>query len=68
MSAWQQQQVDQLRSRIAAHLQRRATLEGACVSPTDASSRADAIRRIDGEIAEAARDLAAAERKLKDGP
>jgi hypothetical protein len=68
MSVWLEQQVSDLRSRIAAHLQRRAALQGACMNPADASSRADAIRRIDGEIAEAARDLAVAERKLKATP
>jgi hypothetical protein len=62
-----QQMVDDLRQRISAQLQRRAALEGVHVSPAAATDRADQIRQVDSAIAEAARDLAAAERKLKDG-
>jgi hypothetical protein len=68
MSAWQQQMIDDLRQRIGACLQRRAALQGAYSNPADANSRADQIRRIDGDIAEAARALADAERKLKVTP
>jgi hypothetical protein len=67
MSAWQQQQVDQLRQRISACMQRRAALEGACINPADANSRADQIRRVNADIADLARSIAVAERKLKDG-
>jgi len=68
MSTWQQQQVDDLRQRIGACLQRRSELEGTRANPADANSRADQIRRLDGDIAEAARALADAERKMKATP
>jgi hypothetical protein len=64
---WQEQQIAELRSRIAAHLQRRGELEGTRLSPAGAAVAADQIRRIDGEISETARALADAERKMKDG-
>jgi hypothetical protein len=67
MSVWQQQVCDDLRSRISAHLQRRSELEGTRASPAGAAAVADQIRRLDGDIAEAARDLAIAERKMRDG-
>ena len=68
MSVWQQQQVDELRQRIGVCMQRRAELEGVRVSPTAAAPAADQIRRLDSDLQVLCRDLAAAERKLKDGP
>jgi hypothetical protein len=67
MNAWLQQQVNDLRQRIGTCMQRRSELEGARATPAGAAAAADAIRRIDGDIAEAARALYDAERKLKDG-
>jgi hypothetical protein len=54
MSAWQQQQLDDLRQRLADHLQRRGEL-----------ADADAVRRIDDEIAEQCTSIADIERQLK---
>jgi hypothetical protein len=67
-ASYQQTVVDQLRQRISACMQRRGELEGTRVSPAGAAAVADQIRRLDGDIAEAARALYDAERKLKDGP
>jgi hypothetical protein len=64
---WQQQQIGELRSRISAHLRQREALEGMRVSPAGAAAAADQIRRLDGEISEAVKNLATLERKLKDG-
>ena len=68
MTAWQQQRVAELRGRVAANLARRSDLEGVRASPTEAAAAADRIRRLDAEIAENCRDLADAERKLRDSP
>jgi hypothetical protein len=65
--SWLQQQVNELRQRISADLQARAVLEGTRATPAGAVVAADQIRRIDADITEAARQLAVAERKLKDG-
>jgi hypothetical protein len=67
MNAFLKQQVNELRQRIGADMQARATLEGTRATPAGAAAVADQIRRLDADIAEAARDLAVAERKLKDG-
>ena len=67
MNVWLQQQVNELRQRISADMQARAALEGARASPAGAAVAADQIRRLDADITEAARQLAVAERKLKDG-
>jgi hypothetical protein len=68
MNAWQQQQVDELRSRIGACMRQRETLEGTRTSPAGATSIADQIRRIDADIAEHCRNLGTLERKFRDGP
>jgi hypothetical protein len=60
MSAWQQQRLDDLRSALAVHLKRR----GEAADKADA----DAVRRIDGEIAEHAGAIADIERRLRATP
>jgi hypothetical protein len=67
MTVWLEQQVSDLRQRIGACLQRRSELEGARASPAVAAGVAGQIRALDDQIAEAARALYDAERKLKDG-
>jgi hypothetical protein len=57
MSVWQQQRLDDLRSALAVHLKRR----GEAADKADA----DALRRIDGEIAEHCRSIADIERQLR---
>jgi hypothetical protein len=64
---WQEQRIDELKRSIGAALQRRGELEGARVNPAGAAAVANEIRRLDSSIAEAAKSLADAERKLKDG-
>jgi hypothetical protein len=61
MSAWQQQQLDDLRQRLAGHLQRRAELAAD-------KAQADAVRRIDADIAEHCTAIAKIERQLKATP
>jgi hypothetical protein len=59
MGAVNQQLVDELRQRLGGQLERRGEL---AADP----AQADALRRLDAEIGEAARSLAAAERGLKE--
>jgi hypothetical protein len=57
VNVWQQQKLDDLRRVLAAHLERRAL-----------ATDIDALRRIDGEIAEHVTAIAEIERKLKATP
>jgi hypothetical protein len=57
MSAWQQQQLDDLRKHVAGLLARRATL-----------ADADALRRLDADIVEHRQTIADIERRLKATP
>jgi hypothetical protein len=68
MSAWLQQQVNDLRQRISADMQARAALEGTRATPAGAAAVANEIRRLDSSIAEAAKSLASVERKMRNGP
>jgi hypothetical protein len=61
MSAWQQQRLDELRQRLAGHLQRRAELAAD-------NAQADAVRRLDDQITEHCTAIAAIERQLKATP
>ena len=60
MSVWQQQKLDDLRCALAAHLKRRAV--AALLEHRALTTDIDAIRRLDGDIAE---HCTAIERKLK---
>jgi hypothetical protein len=57
MSVWQQQKLDDLRRAVAALLEHRAL-----------TTDIDAIRRLDGDIAEHCTAIADIERKLKATP
>jgi hypothetical protein len=61
MSAWQQQKLADLRRALAAHLARRAELAAD-------TAQADAVRRLDGDIAEHCRAIADIERALRTTP
>ncbi|HKD93036.1 MAG TPA: hypothetical protein VKB56_14080 [Terriglobales bacterium] len=61
MNAWQQQKVDQLRQRLAAHLARRAVL---AADPAQANT----VRQLDDQIAEHCTAISDIERSLKAAP
>jgi hypothetical protein len=61
MTVANQQMVDDLRQRLAAHLERRAELAAD-------KAQANAVRRIDDEIAQHCRTIADIERQLKATP
>jgi hypothetical protein len=56
VNAWQQQKLEALRRALAGHLARRAEF----------AADADAVRRLDSEIAEHCTAIATIERALKD--